>query len=379
MYDDQVIYWDDSTNPGGLYRANYVIRADGGVDISNIEQVREVTTYEVVAPASFTVEDFEVSGGVVRYYGKLFEAGEYPDKNFKLSESEQATAAADFTSPIPGNYEHKRGFLDGELGRLVEVKTDGPVLFGAYEVPLWLHEKSGGKLKASLEWNRATKKIVGVALTKNPRISDSELVAAFSMTHVEGKPSDSETERKGQQPMKEGLLTKLKAFFTGLSPEEIDDLKAETPKAEFTEDPKVAELQAENERLKAQLSAGVVKFDNSTRISEAAEKFVDDLISEDRVTPAEKAGLISTFAALADADFGDTAEFTSTPESGLLASFIATQKARPVIGLQAEGLTGKNILPTGQESKDAEFSGPDLLSMTPLGLRAKALKAGKTK
>lgn len=376
MYDDTVIFWDSSTTPNGLCRANYVIRAGGGVDISNIEQVTEVTTYETVAPASFSVEEFEDLGETVRYYGKIFESGDYPDKRFNLSDSEQATAAAEFSTPIHGNYEHRRGFLDGELGQLVEVKAEGSELFGAYDVPKWLHKTSGGKLKASVEWNRQTKRIVGVALTKNPRVTDAELVAAFSAVDE----SDDLTEtRTSQKPMKETLFSKMKAFFTGLDPEEIAELGE--PKAEFTEDPKVeiARLKAENDRLKAEKTTDVAKFDNTTRISEAAEKFVDGLITEDRATPAERDGLIAAFCQFAENDFGDTVEFTADSTTGLLASFIATNKARSVIGLQSEGLSTKAILPTSQDSQTADFAGNDLLEMTPLGRRVKALKADKTK
>lgn len=381
VYPDYVIYRDEASTSPNLSRSYYTIDAQGNVTLTSTDEVRETKTYETVSPASFTLEleAVGVGKGKVRYHGKGFEAGDYPDKSFSISEAEQNQAAAEFTGPIKGNYEHKRGFLDGKLGELVGASTEGTALFVDYDVPAWLHNLTGGKLKVSLEWSRAAKRIVGVALTDNPRINDAELVAAF--TDSENDSDDSVPERTGKKPMKKGLIQKIVAFFSGLSAEELADLESvETPTTGFTEDSdEVKALKAKNAELQAKLDKPAT-FTNGPRIAEAAANFAADLVSEDRVTPAEVDDLVATYTQLAEAEFSDKVEFSADGSTGLLASFVAREKKRPVLGLQSEKLKDRSIVTPTNETSTADFTKSDefsrLMNLTDLGRRALALKTG---
>jgi hypothetical protein len=117
--------------------------------------------------------------------GKLFQCGYYADKQFALTPGEAAAAVAAFR-PVPNDLEHTPTILDGKLGTLrsVAASEDGSELFGEVEIPRWLHEAIGdAPIKASLLWDRETKRIVGNALVIEPRIADAALLSAFSAAH----------------------------------------------------------------------------------------------------------------------------------------------------------------------------------------------------
>lgn len=374
MFDSYFIYRDDQRGAGRLYRSDYVIgETDNAVTITEPVEVIEHTVYETVSPAIFTLElePASTAKGRVRYRGKAFEAGDYADKKFSITETEQNEAAADFNGPIAGNYEHKRGFLDGQLGELVGVQTDGTALFVEYDVPTWLHNLSGGNVKVSLEWSRSNKRIVGVALTETPRITDAVLTAAFTSESDDTDSGDSKEVRTGKQPMKKGLLSKIVALFSGLSSEELAELESvEDPKTEFTKDDELAAAKARIKELESSKST----FSNGSKIADAAAKFANDLVAADKATPAEVDEIVTCYSALADAEFGDKVEFSETASTGNLAAFIARENKRPALGLQAEQLPGKKLLDGAKPGDTADFAIDDLLDMTDLGKRAKQLK-----
>ena len=230
-------------------------------------------------------------------------------------------------------------------------------------------------MKVSLEWSRAAKRIVGVALTDNPRITDAQLVAAFSDSDNDSDVSDSE--RTGKKPMKnKGLMSKILALFSGLSEAELAELySVETPST-FTEDSdEVKALKKKNAELEAKLNKPAT-FDNGSKIAAAAAKFAADLVTADKATPAEVDELVAHYTQVAEADFGDKVDFTDDASTGLLASFIAREMKRPELGLQADKLKDRSIL--DNTDKTAEFTQANevnrLLSMTDLGRRALALK-----
>ena len=114
--------------------------------------------------------------------GKLFEAGDYPDKGVSITEADLDAAVESF-AVAPMNYEHKAGVLDGALGTISRVWREGTSLLADFQVPHFLRDfakAKGTPLKVSAEWDKATKRLTGAAWTLNPRIKDAELVAAFS-------------------------------------------------------------------------------------------------------------------------------------------------------------------------------------------------------
>jgi len=122
----------------------------------------------------------------VPYVGKVFEAGEYPDKAFAISPSELSESASGFGG-VDLDLEHSefRDLLGHRLGRLEKLWIDGRDAIGRLSVPRWLHELSGGRLQTSLTFDRA-KRVVGCALTLSPRIRDAEVYAAFSVCNPVG-------------------------------------------------------------------------------------------------------------------------------------------------------------------------------------------------
>lgn len=137
---------------------------------------------------SLFTADFSLSatGGVsedgfVIKPGKLFQAGEYPDKNYSMTEEEIAAAAAAFTGEVPMNVEHAPSVFDGKLGSIRRVWQEGKELLADFAIPTWLNDLIGGEpLKVSPEWNRDTKRLTAAAWVINPRITDAALFAAFS-------------------------------------------------------------------------------------------------------------------------------------------------------------------------------------------------------
>lgn len=152
----------------------YSISSIGEVTFSDLEEDGGFVAIEFALD-----EDASEDGDMVVRSGKLFEAGDYPDKNFSLSEEELAVAAAGF-EPVKNDLEHRPTILDDSLGEVTAVEARGRELFGSVKIPRWLDSMLKDKpIKTSLTWDRTTKKIVGNSLVRNPRITDAQLVAAF--------------------------------------------------------------------------------------------------------------------------------------------------------------------------------------------------------
>lgn len=134
---------------------------------------------------------FEHDGTVYRI-GKLFEAGDYPDKDYSMTPDELATAAAAFApGDAPVDIEHMDTVLSNRLGEVVSVEStdDGKELRGIVALPKWLDVALGSSArKVSATWNRATKRLEGLALVLSPRVSDAALMAAFT-AQQEGSPT----------------------------------------------------------------------------------------------------------------------------------------------------------------------------------------------
>jgi hypothetical protein len=125
------------------------------------------------------------AGDSVVREGKIFEAGNYPDKNFEMTPDELRRAAAAF-QPVPLDLEHTPTVLDGKLGTLeaVRVSADGRTLFGTVRLPRWLDDLlKDGERKVSCTWTAATKRLQKLALVMNPRVSDAALMTCFAQRH----------------------------------------------------------------------------------------------------------------------------------------------------------------------------------------------------
>ncbi len=124
----------------------------------------------------------EQQGASVVRRGKLFRAGDYPDKQFAMTADELALAVAAF-QPVPLDSEHRESVFDGHLGEVeaIELCDNGASLCGAVRIPDWLDRLFPNMpIPVSTTWDRATKQLTGLALAKHPRVSDAAILAAFA-------------------------------------------------------------------------------------------------------------------------------------------------------------------------------------------------------
>lgn len=121
-------------------------------------------------------------GDFVVRRGTFFQVGDYPDKQFALTEAEADAAIARF-APVPLNIEHIPTIFDGKLGMVRRLWREGKDLLAEYVIPRWLHEVTRGEaIKISSEWSRTTKCPQGGAFVLHPRVADAVMLAAFHNT-----------------------------------------------------------------------------------------------------------------------------------------------------------------------------------------------------
>lgn len=142
---------------------------------------QEDTMQLVAFDATATLPTLAHDDGYVLRRGKLFEAGEYPDKGYSMTPAEIINAVERFTS-CPLDLEHVPTVLDGQLGEVYSIETDddGRTLFGTVAVPTWLDTVLGGAVKVSCTWDRDSKELARLALVKAPRVADAAIMAAFN-------------------------------------------------------------------------------------------------------------------------------------------------------------------------------------------------------
>lgn len=120
--------------------------------------------------------------GMVLREGKLWEAGEYPDKDYGMTPEENWAAVQQF-KPVDLGIEHCPTILDGKLGQLRDMRLtdDGQVIEGTLAIPGWLNDVIGDEpLKVSCEWDRETKTISKLGLVVSPRVTDAAVMSAYA-------------------------------------------------------------------------------------------------------------------------------------------------------------------------------------------------------
>lgn len=256
----------------------------------------------------------ETVGHVLRT-GKVFEAGDYPDKAFSITPEELAEAAASF-EPVPIKVEHLDTVFDGKVGRLTKLMASGKDLFGVFEVPQWLSDLFPGQpMKVSLAWSRGPKRILEASLVTNPRIKDAAFRAAFAAQGLDLGPQEEpggdvpgvmSEKAPTITPEDRTMLDRFREIFGGGQSSDkgggasLSDIKAAFGDA----------LKPVNDRLTA-LEAKFSKEDDEQKESKpsaddgailaAATAFTDDQIKAGRVMPSERDGMIAAFQASAQA------------------------------------------------------------------------------
>lgn len=375
VFDDTVVY-DLETSSSGQYASKtyqcaYVIDTNRKVTLADPEEVLPVLSYEpLVSMAHFplTVAGALFGNGQVTRRGKIFEAGDYPDKTFDIS-AEELQAAVDAFEPVDLDIEHMPTVLDGKLGQLksVAVADDGMSLLGEVELPEWLHELIGNvALRVSTTWDRMEKRLIGLALVLNPRVSDAAVFSAFAgRRHSSADAKDfqsihdlmvthgaicaaemSDDNNEEDQPMAGN--TKSTATTTPPQPP-----PAATTATEATaEDAMIKRLQALEEQ-----NARLMR----DAIDARAAAFADTTIRDNRAYPSERPSIIDDYtqAALDDHDRPTQVSFakgeeraTGTRIEALAARYAARARHAVVAGGNGDTRVLENDPVTGEQSTD---------------------------
>lgn len=330
-----------------------------GIDVANFSDV--LTTEATFADAAYTAP-----GYVIRP-AKIFEAGEYPDKDFSLSEEEMVAAVADF-EPVPLDLEHMSTVLDGKLGSVQRIYASGTSLMGDVCIPQWL-DSTLDKRGLSATWDRASKRLVRAALVRTPRVTDAALMAAFS-AHSDAHTPD--------QPRRRARMN-LKQWLTGKADEEgvtLDDLEAafSDPSAEL------AKRDAEITRLKEQQAQHEARFAAEAQARRTAEAvtFCSSLVEAKRLTPGAAQALQPLVERIAQHDSTVTFAEGETSTLALLKAFTDSLPDLAVfttnhIDPKAAFALGNQSTTPGADGKPAPMTEErlnELLNMTPLGRSA---------
>jgi|GEM_PF-1469260 len=366
--------------------------------------------------STFALASFAKSGDSMIRSGKVFECGDYPDRDFSFSEDE-ADAAIKAFAPVDNDLEHLPSFgiptiLDGKLGKLLSLKRVDDEIFADIEIPLWLNDEIGDDkpLKVSLQFDTQKKTIVGNALCLEPRIADAQvLVGAFArfagsrhsagdmediqkihdLTVSQGatcgnigkEPEDtsegvSDWSRQAAGGAAKGksmtLKQKLLAYFradtpeakaqVGLSESEIESLDV-AEKATFSVDENIvaqlSEFKKDNDRLK--LAAA----------NNAAKLFADSVIRIGKAVPAQRKDIEKTFQMGATLDGGGTVRFN---ESGGIFEGENVKAVRDMFEnavshkLFTQEIAGAN--PDGYDADAHKLEKERLMKLTPMGQKA---------
>lgn len=354
----------------------------------------ELVAFSAVEPVKpEVVKDF--GRWVWRRAPLAFRAGSYPDKNFSVSADEIKAAVEHFNAarrPINFDLEHLPTVLKDKLGGVFKatLNPDGASFGVDTLIPRWLHEEVKGPLPISAQFDRATKRLKGFAITCNPRIEDAKLLASFAMDMASAgpMPPPPATDSYGSAPCLHGpelfqavwnmldaseqsaqkspdiysksylgTLAKMKktcednganqgsgADDTDTGSEGFSVTPAKPAAGSGASDPRderIARLEAQllNER-KARVTDGAVAFANGPAVLK-------------RFRPDDQADLITMYTALAEQDAVNFANNPQAPTS-LLEQWKQQCLKRPEHGLTAEAAGAQ----TGTRVVDATFSTP---------------------
>jgi hypothetical protein len=331
VFDDYFVY-DLETNTNGSYAAKcyqvtYVIDAKRQVTLGDPEEVVPVLSYEPVVSMNrylLPVKGAHFSNGYIVRQGKIFEAGDYPDKGFELTPEEMQSVVNEF-EPVDLDIEHMPTVLDGKLGRLtsISVASDGVSLLGEVQIPEWLHKAIGDTaLKVSTTWDIFKKQLVGLALVLDPRVPDAAVFAAFAgrrhaaedmkdfqaihdlmvghgvVCNPDNLPEEDEDEDVDDQTTEEATMAQRQQVTqttptTTQPPTGAPGAPQGTPAQAQSDDEVLARLkrlEEENDRLRLEA------------IEARAATFADQQISDRRAMPADRQSIIDEYVQAAQDD-----------------------------------------------------------------------------
>ena len=373
------VIWNEA---GKLYKAPYTIGADNEVTLGEAVQVEKEIKYRPVFSVERLFTAFKEAGtdGMIIRTGKVFEAGDFPDKNVEFDEDDLEGAVNAF-APVDNDLEHGSTILDGHLGKLQRVWKKGKELFGEVALPTWLDKAIGDEpIKVSLAFDRQ-KKIVGNALVLRPRISDAAIMSAFTTARIS-------TQEGNKNTMK--LKEAIKTFF-GL--DRVDDLDAEvtlpeglsapvekeavtptptpSPTPTFSADPEKAAMEARLKAMETQFSTL-----SKQALTDRAFLFADETIRAKKALPAQRDQIAQMYAQAVTADANGGPVFSEDKgivEGTQVAALKEFFNAAPTHTLAGEAISDASILIFGKPGNQAgmdEDRKKKLLEMSSLGRAA---------
>lgn len=282
----------------------------------------EQSTIEIEATTvtTFAKDDMVIKSGLI------FRAGDYPDKKFAITADELKKVVANF-SPVDLDYSHVDGVLDSKLGKLVSIRQgDNPEeLYGDVAIPASLDALMGlEKIPVSTTWDIPTKKLVKLALVKNPRVPDAAVMsasqfAAFENTLAEyiGARHNSDDLASLQTIHDTVASMGAKCGATLEKTEPVPDVYTDTGQSKVTatynqENPKMSEATTDSKAAPTDQSAifsaqiaelsAVVEAQNKQLAQLAAERrrtnavaFAADQVREGKIPPAAREWLVALF------------------------------------------------------------------------------------
>jgi len=136
----------------------------------------EFMNNEVVKFSSDTL-----TGTARKRSGVIFRAGNYPDKQCRITEADIKAIAINTVAPVPVDVEHGASAFSGKLGHFTRIWAQGAALFGEWHEPQALTDLIGDvPRKVSVALNLTLKRIDAVSLVLTPRVADAIVFSAES-------------------------------------------------------------------------------------------------------------------------------------------------------------------------------------------------------
>ena len=346
----KVVYTDGKDN----YSQDFDFDENGNPELKGTQEKVNVKRRTHIEPVSMSASFSAgaVVGDMVECSGKMFELGVYPDKKFSLNEAEFDAMAHKF-SRIDLDLEHSgiKSLLGLPFGYMESAARDGKNVGGKVWVGKWLSDLVGGVVNTSFQFDPVTKDPIGCALVLDPRITDAEVVAAFSRARDGQRPTDQ------TKPMTLTLTQKIANLFkkhpeaaadVGFSQEDVTTEATQpiTDNADLLA--RVARLEADNVRL----SADSVAF-SANKASDVSVQFAKHAIAEGKFFPYEEEWLVATFSEALKADGGGVARFGF---GGSLHEGPMCKRLREGVEKRPKHAFGANV--TGTEKLTVVFSDP---------------------
>lgn len=237
--------------------------------------------------------DLELTFGIgtARRYGKIFQAGIFPERNLEVTPEDIKKCIENTQLPVPISDNHldadgKKSVFDGKLGSVTRIYADPTftTIFGEVEWPAWVEEAfpKDEQKKVSVWFDGDTYALKSVSLTENPRIKDAGFFERLAFSY-NNSLSDSE-ETMTVEEIKKAVGEALSGWKPPKSEVE-PPIPKEEPKTElkFEETQAYKDLMAKNSQLETQM-----KEQKDALIREKALTFATRQNEDGKIVATEK-------------------------------------------------------------------------------------------